>query len=53
MVHWLSLLYLLGLFLIPANGLAHESRPAYLEINETEAGIYDIVWKRPMWGDRA
>ena len=52
MVRWLALIYLLGLFLTPANGLAHESRPAYLEINETEAGIYDILWKRPMRGDR-
>ncbi len=31
---------------------AHESRPAYLEITETEVGIYDILWKRPMRGDR-
>ena len=36
----------------PFPSFAHESRPAYLEINETEAGIYDIVWKRPMRGDR-
>jgi len=37
-------------FALPS--FAHESRPAYLEINETEVGIYDIVWKRPMRGDR-
>lgn len=52
MVHWLSLLYLLGLFLTPANGFAHESRPAYLEITETQPGQYDVLWKRPMRGDR-
>ena len=34
------------------SSFAHESRPAYLEINETEVGSYDIVWKRPMRGDR-
>lgn len=32
--------------------LAHESRPAYLEITETQAGQYDVLWKRPMRGDR-
>ena len=52
MVRWLAQIYLLGLFLIPANGLAHESRPAYLEITETQAGQYDVLWKRPMRGDR-
>ncbi len=52
MVRWLALIYLLGLFLIPANGFAHESRPAYLEITETQAGQYDVLWKRPMRGDR-
>ena len=31
---------------------AHESRPAYLEITETQAGQYDVLWKRPMRGDR-
>ena len=52
MVRWLALIYFLGLFLIPANGLAHESRPAYLEITETQSGQYDVLWKRPMRGDR-
>ncbi len=37
-------------FALPS--FAHESRPAYLEINETKAGVYDILWKRPMRGDR-
>ena len=31
---------------------AHESRPAYLEITETQADQYDVLWKRPMRGDR-
>ncbi len=31
---------------------AHESRPSYLEITETQAGQYDVLWKRPMRGDR-
>jgi hypothetical protein len=27
---------------------AHESRPAYLEINETAAGRYDVLWRTPL-----
>ena len=37
-------------YALPA--LAHESRPSYLEITETQAGQYDVLWKRPMRGDR-
>jgi hypothetical protein len=28
--------------------LAHESRPAYLEINETAPGRYDVLWRTPL-----
>jgi hydrogenase/urease accessory protein HupE len=27
---------------------AHESRPAYLEINETTPGRYDVIWRTPV-----
>jgi hydrogenase/urease accessory protein HupE len=27
---------------------AHESRPAYLEINETMPGCYDVLWRTPL-----
>lgn len=27
---------------------AHEARPAYLEINETTAGRYDVLWRTPV-----
>ena len=27
---------------------AHESRPAYLEITETTAGRYDVLWRTPL-----
>ncbi len=27
---------------------AHESRPAYLEINETTPGRYDVLWRTPL-----
>lgn len=30
---------------------AHESRPAYLEINETHTNVFDITWRRPARGD--
>ncbi|WP_338919602.1 HupE/UreJ family protein [Pseudomonas silesiensis] len=28
--------------------MAHESRPAYLEINETAAGRYSVLWRTPV-----
>ncbi|CAI8759489.1 MULTISPECIES: HupE/UreJ family protein [Pseudomonas] len=41
---WLMLvLWLMGL---PA--MAHESRPAYLELNETAVGRYDALWRTPL-----
>lgn len=39
----------LGLvLLVSATALAHESRPAYLEVNETAPGRYDVLWRTPM-----
>lgn len=32
---------------------AHESRPAYLQIREGEAGRYDVLWKVPTSGEFA
>ncbi|MEM7661885.1 MAG: HupE/UreJ family protein [Pseudomonadota bacterium] len=32
--------------------LAHEVRPAYLELLETEADQHSVVWKQPITGDR-
>jgi hydrogenase/urease accessory protein HupE len=31
---------------------AHEIRPAYLQIDETAPGAYDVLWKMPRVGDR-
>jgi hydrogenase/urease accessory protein HupE len=28
--------------------LAHEARPAYLEVTETSAGRYDVLWRTPV-----
>jgi hydrogenase/urease accessory protein HupE len=36
------------LLLAPALVWAHESRPAYLEVRETGAGHFDIVWRTPV-----
>jgi hydrogenase/urease accessory protein HupE len=46
-------LALLALLLSAAPGAAHESRPAYLDIREMQPGQYEVLWKRPMRGDRA
>ena len=48
MRRWLSLACMC---LLPALGSAHESRPGYLEINETTLGRYDVLWKIPRRGD--
>lgn len=32
---------------------AHEIRPAYLGITESEPGVFEVVWKRPIMGDQA
>jgi hypothetical protein len=31
--------------------LAHEVRPAYLELREVEGGVYDVLWKVPARGE--
>ena len=42
------LLFLALLFAGSGRVLAHEARPAYLEIKETSAGHYDILWRTPV-----
>lgn len=46
----LLLLWLAALIMAPA-ALAHEIRPAYLEIREIEPNIYDFLWKTPARGE--
>jgi hydrogenase/urease accessory protein HupE len=42
-------LFALGLVLLAGTtALAHEARPAYLEINETAPGRYDVLWRTPL-----
>ena len=42
------LLLILGVFLFAPVGDAHEARPAYLEIKETEPGKFDLLWRTPV-----
>ena len=47
----LPLLLLLALASAPAS-FAHEVRPAYLELTQTDAETFDVLWKVPARGDR-
>jgi len=42
---------LILLFAFTSAALAHEVRPAYLEMRETAAETYDVLWKVPGLGD--
>ncbi len=45
-------LVLLVFTILPANQTcAHEMRPGYLEISETQPGEFDVLWKVPARGD--
>ena len=43
-----SLLLCVLLVAFAVNASAHESRPAYLEIKETAAGRFDVLWRTPV-----
>ena len=45
---WRTVWFLLCLLFIGQAALAHESRPAYMEINETATGRYDVLWRTPV-----
>ena len=45
-----GLLLVFGCWCLPA--AAHEVRPAYLQLTETQPGIFSILWKVPARGDR-
>ncbi|HCU54690.1 MAG TPA: hypothetical protein DIC36_10605 [Gammaproteobacteria bacterium] len=51
MKHWIQALVLIVPAFWATTGSAHESRPAYLEINETQAHVFDITWRRPALGE--
>jgi hydrogenase/urease accessory protein HupE len=45
------LLMLMLVFGLVAGAIAHEVRPAYLELRQTGADTYDVLWKVPGSGD--
>ena len=49
----IKLLILTWLIAFGHNALAHEVRPAYLEIRQTAAEVYDVLWKVPALGEEA
>lgn len=40
-----------ALMLSPLSSLAHEVRPAYLDLEEQQPGRFSVLWKTPMVGD--
>ncbi len=42
----------LVVMLLPTAGFAHEMRPAYLAMDETAPGAFNVFWKVPAMGDQ-
>jgi hydrogenase/urease accessory protein HupE len=42
-----------SLLLSAASALAHDARPAYLELVATDATVFELRWKRPVLGGRS
>jgi hypothetical protein len=40
-----------GLAVLATPASAHEVRPGYLELRETESGVYRVLWKKPARGE--
>ena len=45
------LLVLLVLLFLPSLAYTHEVRPSYLELRESESGVFSTTWKVPARGD--
>ena len=45
---WQLAAQLLALLLVPLAASAHESRPAYLAVNETAPGQFSVLWRTPV-----
>jgi hydrogenase/urease accessory protein HupE len=45
---WWQLAELLVLLLVPLAASAHETRPAYLAVNETAPGQFSVLWRTPV-----
>jgi hydrogenase/urease accessory protein HupE len=46
-----SCIGLMILLVLPTCSLAHESRPAYLQLTQTSPDTFDLLWKVPAQGD--
>ncbi len=44
---WLALMIIFSVVFVPS-GMAHETRPAYLEIKETSPNHYEVMWRIPV-----
>ncbi len=51
MILRLALLWLAALAGMTQGALAHEIRPAYLQVREIEPEVFDFLWKTPARGD--
>jgi hydrogenase/urease accessory protein HupE len=47
-LRFLLVIAMAGVLGLAPGAWAHESRPAYLEINETAVGRYDVLWRTPV-----
>jgi hydrogenase/urease accessory protein HupE len=47
----MSLMVMLAVLLGPLAAVAHEVRPAYLELREDAPGEFSVLWKTPMRGE--
>lgn len=51
--HWCNIacLGLIALFALESSTLAHEARPAYLQLKQVTPDTFDLIWKVPAQGD--
>ncbi len=47
-----SLLFFFAMFLMSTAAEAHEVRPALIEVNEIQVGVYDVMFKMPALGNQ-
>ena len=50
---WRMVLVFIASLTISTTALAHEVRPALVQINQTAPGSYQVTWKQPVVGDMA
>jgi len=48
-MRWLLLIVAAAALTLGANAFGHDARPAYLQVEETAPGRYDILWRTPVY----